>query len=124
MQRSKVKPVPTLLPIHFSVAEKERAERLYDITIELFTQVAYRMYASDMSLMRSSFLHSFHGRPFTFDEINFYESMDRLVVTELVFKMAQMHNVNNVEDARLLAKHNVPRLVGLYQSLVCKVLYA
>lgn len=94
---------------------------LYDITMELFNRLSYRMYASDMAMIRTSFFHSFNGRPFTFAEVKFFESIDCFVVTELVFKMFHLHNISNLEDATILAKHNVPRLVGLYQSLVCKV---
>ena len=47
--------------------------------------------------------------------------MDRYVATELVFKMCLLHHISNDEDALVLANHNVPRLVGLYQSLAFKV---
>ena len=94
---------------------------LYDVTMELFNRLYYRMYAWDLGLMRSCFLRTFVGRAFTFSEVKFLESMDRYVATELVFKMCLLHHISNDEDALLLANHNVPRLVGLYQSLAFKV---
>jgi len=106
--------------LHFSSLEKERAEMLYDVTMELFNRLYYRMYAWDLGLMRSCFLRTFVGRAFTFSEVKFLESMDRYVATELVFKMCLLHHISNDEDALLLANHNVPRLVGLYQSLAFK----
>ena len=71
--------------------------------------------------MRSCFLRCFVGRAFSFAEVKFLESMDRYVATELVFKMCLLHHISNDEDALVLANHNVPRLVGLYQSLAFKV---
>ncbi len=124
MQRSKVPKASitqeTIFKV-FSQGELDRAEMLYDVTMELYTRLTYHMFAADMEILRSSFFHSFNGRPFTFAEVKFFEAVDQYVVTELVFKMVKLHNITNTEDARLLAKHNVPRLVGLYQSLVCKV---
>ncbi len=35
--------------------------------------------------------------------------------------MFKLHNIPHMQDAHVLAKSNVPRLVALYSSLVCKV---
>ena len=94
---------------------------LYDVTMELFNRLYYRMYAWDLTLMRSCFLRCFLGRSFSFNEVKYLESMDRYVATELVFKMCLLHHINHDKDALVLANHNVPRLVGLYQSLTFKV---
>lgn len=109
--------------LNFAEAERHRIEMFYSMTMELFNRLSYRMYASDLTTMRSCFMNGFNGKPFTFSEVRFFESVDQFVVTELVFKMFKMHDVKNMEDVRLLAVHNVPRLVGLYQSLVCKVYF-
>lgn len=129
IQRSRHKVSPTatiqnhLKLLNFGDGEKNRIEMFYSMTMELFNRLSYRMYASDLTTMRSCFINGFNGRPFTFTEVKFFESVDQFVVTELVFKMFKMHNVKNMGDVRLLAVHNVPRLVGLYQSLVCKVIF-
>ena len=107
--------------MNFTRAEKDRAEMLYDVTMEIFNRLYYKMYASDLGMLRSMFVHGFEGRPFSFLEVKFFESMDRFVITELMFKMFRIHNINDVKVTQVLAKHNVPRLIGLYQSLVCKV---
>ena len=121
---SKLKSSPILvaqsLP-NFSKEEQDSANLLYDVTMEIFNRLYYKMYASDLGMLRSMFVHGFEGRPFSFLEVKFFESMDRFVITELMFKMFRIHNINDVKVTQVLAKHNVPRLIGLYQSLVCKV---
>ena len=121
---SKLKSSPILvaqsLP-NFSKEEQDSVNLLYDVTMEIFNRLYYKMYASDLGMLRSMFVHGFEGRPFSFLEVKFFESMDRFVITELMFKMFRIHNINDVKVTQVLAKHNVPRLIGLYQSLVCKV---
>ena len=121
---SKLKSSPILvaqsLP-NFSKEEQESANLLYDVTMEIFNRLYYKMYAADLGMLRSMFVHGFEGRPFSFMEVKFFESMDRFVITELMFKMFRIHNINDVKVTQVLARHNVPRLIGLYQSLVCKV---
>ena len=121
LQRSKSRLKTQTLTLHFSKEEQDRAHLLYDVTMEIFNRLYYKMYASDLAMLRSMFVHSFDGRPFSFMEVKFFESMDRFVITELMFKMFRIHNVNESEIKHLLAKHNASRLIGLYQSLVCKV---
>ena len=107
--------------VNFTKSEKEHTELLYDVTMEIFKRLYYQMYASDLTIMRSSFDHSFKGRPLTYEEVKFIEGMDQFAVTEVFFKMFRIHNMQNLKDAHVLARHNVSRLVGLYQSLICKV---
>ena len=49
------------------------------------------------------------------------EDMDSIAVKELIFKMFELHNIQSSQDVKILAKHNVSRLIGLYQALVWKV---
>ena len=107
---------------NFSQEEQDRAHLLYDVTMEIFNRLYYKMYAADLGMLRSMFVHGFEGRPFSFLEVKFFESMDRFVITELMFKMFRIHNVVDERVTQVLAKHNVPRLIGLYQSLICKVI--
>ena len=128
LQRSKPRPdslgseLGSFLRTHFGPHEKERADMLYDTTMELFYGYYYKNYASDLRKMRSIFTLGLEGVTFGLDEVKFTESMDRFVAKELVFKMCSMHYISDA-DAHILANHNMPRLVGLYQSLICKVLF-
>ena len=65
--------------------------------------------------------HSFDGRPFSYAEVKLIEDMDSFAVKELIFKMFELHNIQSSQDVKILAKHNVSRLIGLYQALVWKV---
>ena len=67
------------------------------------------------------FPHSFDGRPFSYAEVKLIEDMDSFAVKELIFKMFELHNIQSSQDVKILAKHNVSRLIGLYQALVWKV---
>merc|ERR1711983_544146 len=69
--------------------------------------------------MRNLFIHGLQGHCFGLDEVRFTESMDRFVAIELVYKMCSLHYISD-SDAKILANHNVPRIVGLYQSLICE----
>jgi hypothetical protein len=109
------------LQLHFTREEKEHAEMLYNVSMDIFHRLYFEMYASDVLLMRSAFHHSIDGRPFSYEEVKFFEAMDEHAITEVLFKMFRIHNIPHLRDAHVLAKHNVSRLVALYQSLVCKV---
>ena len=82
---------------NFSKEEQESAHLLYDVTMEIFNRLYYKMYAADLGMLRSMFVHGFEGRPFSFLEVKFFESMDRFVMTELMFKMFRIHNINDVK---------------------------
>ena len=71
--------------------------------------------------IQSIFPHSFDGRPFSYAEVKLIEDMDSFAVKELIFKMFELHNIQSSQDVKILAKHNVSRLIGLYQALVWKV---
>ena len=74
MQRSKSRLKNQSITLHFSKEEEAKAYLLYDVTMEIFNRLYYKMYASDLAMLRSMFVHSFHGRPFSFEEVRFHES--------------------------------------------------
>ena len=81
------------------------------------------MKSQSLGKIQSIFPHSFDGRPFSYAEVKLIEDMDSFAVKELIFKMFELHNIQSSQDVKILAKHNVSRLIGLYQALVWKVIY-
>ena len=99
----------------------KQVEHLHDLSLEIFNRLYYRIYASEVEVLKSSFKHSFDGRPFSYIEVKLLENMDIFAVKELLFKMFELHNIKTSKDVKVLANHNVSRLVGLFQALVWKV---
>ena len=121
-QRSKKREIikqPTVT--YFSLDEMKQVEHLHDLSLEIFNRLYYRIYASEVEVLKSSFKHSFDGRPFSYIEVKLLENMDIFAVKELLFKMFELHNIKTSKDVKVLANHNVSRLVGLFQALVWKV---
>ena len=110
------------LVTYFSPEEMKQVVQLHDLSLDTFNRLYYRIYASELEVMKSSLKHSFDGRPFSYIEVKLLENMDNFAIKELLFQMFALHDIKNAQDVQILANHNVSRLVGLYQALVWKVI--